>query len=190
DRNQSYKSTSDNPGNYHFLFLPLGNYELKVERSGFSTISQKLTLSIGQDLDIPVTMIVAAANSSVSISAEDLPIIESSRSEIANTVDPKEIDALHMNGRNYVDLALLVPGVSKTNTGNNERFAETSAVPGTGISVTGQRNLGNSFVIDGMSANDDAADLAGTFFSPEVIREFQVITSGGIAEFGRASTGI
>jgi len=74
-----------------------------------------------------------------------------------------------------------------TNTGNNERYAETSAVPGTGISVAGQRNLGNGFVVDGLSANDDAADLAGTFFSQEVIREFQVVTSGGIAEFGRAS---
>src|SRR2546426_11833064 len=103
---------------------------------------------------------------------------------------PQEVDSLPLNGRNYLDLALLVPGVSRTNTGNNERFAETSAVPGTGISVAGQRNLGNGFVVDGLSANDDAADLAGTFFSPEVIHEFQVIASGGIAEFGRASGGV
>src|SRR5262249_2333684 len=85
---------------------------------------------------------------------------------------------------------LLSPAVSRTNTGNNERFAETSAVPGTGITIAGQRNISNNFVVDGLSANDDAADLPGTFFSPEVIREFQVITSGGIAEFGRASSGI
>ena len=74
-------------------------------------------------------------------------------------------------------------------TRTTERFAETSAVPGTGISVAGQRNLGNTFIVDGLSANDDAADLAGTYFAEEVIREFQVITSGGIAEFGRASAG-
>ncbi|HYP02724.1 MAG TPA: hypothetical protein VER76_21235, partial [Pyrinomonadaceae bacterium] len=83
-----------------------------------------------------------------------------------------------------------VPGVSRTNTGSNQRFAETSAVPGTGLSVAGQRNLNNSFVLDGLSANDDAADLAGTFYSQEVVREFQVITSGGITEFGRSSGGI
>src|SRR6185437_8611001 len=76
------------------------------------------------------------------------------------------------------------------NTGSNQRFAETSAVPGQGISVAGQRNLVNSFVVDGVSANDDAADLTGTYFGEEVIREFQVITSGGIAEFGRASGGV
>ena len=62
-------------------------------------------------------------------------------------------------------------------------------MPGTGVSVAGQRNLGNSFIVDGLSANDDAADLAGTYFSEEVIREFQVVTSGGGAEFGRASSG-
>jgi hypothetical protein len=83
-----------------------------------------------------------------------------------------------------------VPGVSRTNTASNQRFAETSAVPGQGLSVAGQRNLNNSFVIDGLSANDDAADLTGTYYSQDVIREFQVVTSGGIAEFGRASSGV
>jgi hypothetical protein len=105
-------------------------------------------------------------------------------------VRPREIESLPLNGRNYLDLALLVPGVSRTNTGSNQRFAETAAVPGQGISVAGQRNLSNSFVVDGLSANDDAADLAGTFYSEEVIREFQIVTSGGIAEFGRASGGV
>jgi outer membrane receptor protein involved in Fe transport len=63
-------------------------------------------------------------------------------------------------------------------------------VPGTGLSVTGQRQINNTFLVDGASANDDAADLPGTFYSQEVIREFQVVTAGGIAEFGRASAGI
>ena len=117
-------------------------------------------------------------------------MIELNRTQVAETIVPTEIDELPLNGRNYLDLALLLPAVSKTNTGNNERFAETSAVPGTGISVAGQRNLNNGFVVDGLSANDDAADLAGTFYSQEVIREFQVITAGGIAEFGRASGGV
>src|SRR6185295_10614633 len=111
------------------------------------------------------------------------------RTQAAETVRPHEIDTLPLNGRNYLDLALLAPNVSRTNTRSNERFAETSAVPGTGISVAGQRNLGNTFIVDGLSANDDAADLAGTYYGEEVIREFQVVTSGGTAEFGRASAG-
>jgi hypothetical protein len=120
----------------------------------------------------------------------DVPAIETVRTQVTETVLPADIDRLPLNGRNYLDLALLVPGVSATNTGSNQRFAETSAVPGQGISVAGQRNLNNSFVVDGVSANDDAADLTGTYFSEEVVNQFQVITSGGIAEFGRASSGV
>ena len=95
-----------------------------------------------------------------------------------------------LNGRNYLDLALLAPGVSRTVQRSTERFAETSAVPGTGISISGQRNLNNTFVVDGLSANDDAASLAGTYFGQDVIREFQVITSGAPAIFGRAASGV
>ena len=66
-----------------------------------------------------------------------------------------------MNGRNFLDLALLVPGVSPTNIPSTQLFAETSAVPGDGLSVGSQRNLSNSFIVDGVSANDDAAGLSG-----------------------------
>src|SRR5258705_666032 len=117
-------------------------------------------------------------------------MVETVRTQITETIRPAEINELPLNSRNYLDLALLIPGVSPTNTGSNQRFAETSAVAGQGISVAGQRNLYNSFVVDGVSANDDAADLTGTYYSEEVINQFQVITSGGIAEFGRASGGV
>jgi outer membrane receptor for ferrienterochelin and colicin len=167
----------------------LGAYELTIEKDGFSKYAGKFNLSVGQILDIPVTLSVATLNQQVVVT-EEAPLIEAARTQVSNNIETREIATLPLNGRNYIDLALLVPGVSKTNTGNNERFAETSAVPGTGISVAGQRNLANGFVVDGLSSNDDAADLAGTFFSQEVIREFQVITSGGIAEYGRASGGI
>ncbi|MBV9083198.1 MAG: TonB-dependent receptor [Acidobacteriaceae bacterium] len=67
--------------------------------------------------------------------------------------------------------------------------AETSAVPGQGISINSQRNFSNSFVVDGLSANDDAAGLVGSFYGLDVVNELQVITSGGQAEFGRALGG-
>ncbi len=126
----------------------------------------------------------------VDIGGTDVPVIETVRTQITETIRPREINELPLNGRNFLDLALLIPGVSPTNTGSNQRFAETSAVPGQGISIAGQRNLYNSFVLDGVSANDDAADLTGAYYSEEVIDQFQVVTSGGIAEFGRASGGV
>jgi hypothetical protein len=189
DTNQTWTAMSDAEGCYRFSNLPVGLSQLTVERAGFAKVSRQLILTVGQALDVPLKLTVQSLTASVQITA-DVPIIEAARTQVAETVSPREIAGLPLNGRNYLDLALLVPSVSRTNTGNVQRFAETSAVPGTGISVAGQRNLNNGFIVDGLSANDDAADLAGTFYSQEVIREFQVVTSGGIAEFGRASSGV
>src|SRR6185436_19840545 len=115
--------------------------------------------------------------------------IETARSQIAGTISSTEVAGLPMNGRNFLDLALLVPGVSPTNTASNQLFAETSAVPGNGLSVSGQRNFSNNFIVDGVSANDDAAGLSGIPLAVEAIEQFQVVTSGGQAELGRALGG-
>ena len=189
DKNQTSSTTSDERGRYSFLYLPVGNYRLTVEHEGFAAVSRELTLSIGQALDLPIRLGVAGVTETANISASP-PVVETVRTQVSETVLSSEVESLPLNGRNYLDLAALTPAVSRANPVANQRFAETSAVPGTQISVAGQRNINNGFVLDGLSANDDAADLPGTFFSQEVIREFQVITSGGIAEFGRASAGI
>ena len=188
ETNRKQHATTDAEGRYGFKYLAVGSYKLLVEAQGFTPLTRQLTLTVGQALDVPVKLEVAGVAETVKI--EDIPLIETVRTQVAETIRPREIDELPLNGRNYLDLALLVPAVSRTNTGSNQRFAETSAVPGQGLSIAGQRNLNNSFVVDGLSANDDAADLTGTYYSQDVIREFQVVTSGGIAEFGRASSGV
>jgi hypothetical protein len=116
-------------------------------------------------------------------------VLEAARSQISGTVPESEIQNLQLNGRNFLDVALLVPGVSPTNTASNQLFAETSAVPGQGISIGSQRNFSNSFIVDGLSNNDDAAGLTGTFYGLDTVEELQVVTSGGQAEFGRALGG-
>ncbi|HSS19717.1 MAG TPA: TonB-dependent receptor [Pyrinomonadaceae bacterium] len=189
ETNQRLITTSDFEGRYRFPYLQVGSYQLSVEAPGFATLTQQLTVLVGQSLDLSLKLEVAIVIEHLNISA-DGPQIETLRTELTEVIRPAEINELPLNGRNFLDLALLVPGVSPTNTGSNQRFAETSAVPGQGISIAGQRNLNNSFVVDGLSANDDAADLTGTYYSEEVISQFQVITSGGIAEFSRASGGI
>jgi hypothetical protein len=189
EQKQATATKSGEKGRYRFTYLPVGTYQLKVEAGGFAALEKQITLTIGQALNVPLKLAVAGATEIVDVSA-DVPIVETVRTQLAETVLPGEINSLPLNGRNYLDLAALTPGVTRANPVSNQRFAETSAVPGTQISVAGQRNINNGFVLDGLSANDDAADLPGTFYSQEVIREFQVITSGGIAEFGRASSGI
>ncbi len=189
ETNQQTTTTSDGEGRYRFPYLRTGVYDLTIQAPGFATMSRELTLSVGQSLDLPVKLEVAGVAAQVNIDSS-VPMVETVRTQITETIRPREINELPLNGRNYLDLALLIPGVSPTNTGSNQRFAETSAVPGQGISIAGQRNLYNSFILDGVSANDDAADLTGSYYSEEVIDQFQVVTSGGIAEFGRASGGV
>ena len=116
-------------------------------------------------------------------------MLEAARSQIAGTVSQSEVQTLPLNGRNFLDLALLIPGVSPTNTGSTQLFAETSAVPGQGISVGSQRNFSNNFIVDGLSANDDAAGLSGIPYAVDAVDQFQVVTSGGQAELGRALGG-
>ena len=189
ETNQKQTATTDYNGRYRFPYLQVGRYKLSIEAQGFASLTKELTVTVGQALDLSLKLDVAGLSAQVNITT-DVPLIETVRTQVTETIHPGEINELPLNGRNYLDLALLVPGVSPTNTGSNQRFAETSAVPGQGISVAGQRNLYNSFVVDGVSANDDAADLSGTYYSEEVINQFQVITSGGIAEFGRTSGGV
>jgi len=188
DRNQTHTTVTDVRGQFRFPMLAIGSYELTAAAPGFAPSQQALRLAIGAALDIPLRLQIARSDA-IDVMA-DAPVIETERTQVVATITPEEVHDLPLNGRNYLDLALLAPGVSRTNTGANQRFAETSAVPGTGISVSTQRNLANSFIVDGLSANDDAAELAGTFFSQEVIREFAVVRAGGSAEFGRASGGI
>src|SRR5436190_2441201 len=144
ETNQRLATTSDHEGRYRFPYLRTGDYELTAGAQGFSTITKRLTLSIGQSLDVPVKLEVAGLSEQVNIGETDVPTVETVRTQITETIRPREINELPLNGRNYLDLALLVPGVSLTNTGSNQRFAETSAVPGQGISIAGQRNLYNS----------------------------------------------
>jgi hypothetical protein len=188
DTGQEQTARTDLDGRFRFPYLAVGPYEISVEASGFARLTTRLTLSVGQSIDLPLKLTVKNIQEQVNVTA-DLPVIETVRTQLAETVLPREIDSLPLNGRNYLDLAALTPGVTRSNPVANQRFPETSAVPGTGLSITGQRFINNGFVVDGMSANDDAADLPGTFYSQEVVREFEVITSGGIAEFGRASGG-
>lgn len=188
ERGLSFMTTTDAQGRYRFLYLPPDTYELRVQLASFRPAVRRVTLTVGQAFVVAFRLQVEGASEEVDVRAE-APLVETARTQVTETVVPHDIDNLPLNGRNYLDLAALTPAVTRSNPVANQRFPETSAVPGTGISVAGQRFINNTFVVDGLSANDDAADLPGTFYTTEVIREFQVISSGGIAEFGRASAG-
>jgi hypothetical protein len=184
----SRTTSTSKDGRFRFPYLSLGTYSIHVHQQGFAEADRSITLTVGADFDLQIPLSLAGTQTSVNVSSQPA-ILETNRSEVANTISPEEVQNLSLLGRNFLDLALLVPGVSPTNTASTQLFAETSAVSGQGISIGSQRNFSNSFVVDGLSTNDDAAGLTGTFYGLDVVREFQVVTSGGQAEFGRALGG-
>jgi hypothetical protein len=188
DTNITAEATTDGEGRYRFPILRVGPYEVAATLAGFNDAKRAVTLTVGSAFDLPLALTVGALDTTITVSAE-ATVIETARSQIAGTITQTEVRSLPMNGRQFLDLALLVPGVSPPNMSSTQVFAETSATPGVGISVSSQRNLSNSFIVDGLSANDDAAGVSGTPFGVDAIDQFQVVTSGGQAELGRALGG-
>ncbi|MCX6599093.1 MAG: TonB-dependent receptor [Acidobacteria bacterium] len=188
ETNLASATETDRDGRFRLTYLRVGTYEIKVHRDGFADAVRTLGLSAGAAHELAFTLSISAAETNVVVQG-NMTLLESARSQIAGTVPQSEVANLPLNGRNFLDIALLVPGVSPTNTGSNQLFAETSAVPGQGISVGSQRNFSNNFVVDGLSANDDAAGLSGVLYGMDTVQEFQVVTSGAQAELGRALGG-
>ncbi|HEV7646425.1 MAG TPA: TonB-dependent receptor [Pyrinomonadaceae bacterium] len=189
ETNQTHNAVSDGEGNFRFSYLPVGAYTVRIEVTGFLALTKRVAFTVGQTVNARFELEVQSPEVDTQMITSDLLTIETTRTQVSETILPKDVESLPLNGRNFLDLALLLPAVSRTNTGSVQRFAETSAVPGTGISIAGQRNLNVSFIVDGSSANDDSVELAGTYYSQEVIREFQVVSNGAVAQFGRASSG-
>jgi hypothetical protein len=183
----SYTAATDSAGRFHFTYLQVGEYLLTVHQDGFSDAKRNVTLTLGAAFDLPITL-SPGTTQTLTVETEP-PVLEADRSQVAQTISQNEVENLPFNGRNFLDLALLVPGVSPTNTSANQLFAETSAVPGQGLSVGSQHNFSNSFIVDGLSANDDAAGLVQTDFGLDVVSQMQVVTNGGQAEYGRALAG-
>jgi hypothetical protein len=179
---------TDSAGRFHFPYLKVGEYEVVCHDAGFADAKRSITLTIGAAFDLPISLTVGGTTQNVAVNAQ-APLLETDRSQIAQTISQNEVENLPYNGRNFLDLALFVPGVSPTNTAANQLFAETSAVVGQGLSVSSQHNFSNSFIVDGLSANDDAAGLVQTSFGLDVVSQMQVVTSGAQAEFGRALGG-
>jgi Carboxypeptidase regulatory-like domain len=188
ETNQVNEAITDPGGRFRFSHLRIGPYEVTFRLAGFADATRRLTLNIGAAFELPVSLRVGALDATVTVSGQ-ATIVEAARTQVAGTVLQPEVRSTPMNGRNFLDLALLVPGVSPTNVNSTQLFAETSAVPGSGISVGSQRNLSNNFIVDGLSANDDAAALSGLPYGVDAIDQFQVVTSGGQAELGRALGG-
>jgi hypothetical protein len=182
----SIQFRTDGRGSYRLAYLKPGHYLVRAHHEGFSDATSTLDMTVGTQQTINFSLGVAGAAEHMEVTSGAL----NSGTQVASVVRTQEIDNLPLISRDYLNLTLLLPDVSRSNVvGQTSRYQTTSAVPDAAVSISGQRPLSNSYIVDGLYNNDDAANLPGTYYTQEVFREFQVVTSNATAEFGRAESG-
>src|SRR6267143_151908 len=184
--------TTDERGRYTASNLTLGNYEVEGQLTGFQTeIRRGITLTVGREVVVSLTLKVGQLSDAVTISAE-APLVETTTSTMSSLVDARTIRDLPLNGRSYEQLALLQPGV--VTMGAGQASAAFDFGTGTRLSVTGSRAYANSFMLDGTDINDHAngtpGGAAGTNLGVDGVQEFKINTLVSPAEFGRSSGGV
>ena len=177
-----FQATSDSDGLFTFPVLPVGTYTIEVEHPGFAKLTQKnVALSVGARLNVNLSLSVAGQTQSVTVTDEP-PIVETTRSQVSSSVNDVAIENLPTNGRNFINFALLTPGV-------------TLDVRGGDISFAGQRGTLNSLIVDGSDNNNTffgqsvgrtGSGRAPYQFSEDAVQEFQVNSNAYSAELGHA----
>ncbi len=175
-------TVTDGNGNYQLGAVPAGTYKLTVSHSGFGTKAFKsLEITLNRTLRFDVILEVTSVKEVVEVYAAP-PLLETSSSSEGVTITPQQIVDMPLNGRNYLDLMQLVPGVAINRQAD---LKSDNATP-----VLGERANNTGFLIDGLSNQNELNGGAAAQFNQDTIAEFQVITTGYKAEFGHASGGV
>lgn len=183
------ESMSGDGGAYTIPALAPGRYALSATKDGFKTIKQEnLTLEVNAVLRLDVQLELGAVSESVTVSSAP-PLIESENSSLGQVVETKQIVELPLNGRNFVQLATLGPGVTGVGFGASGTIMSGSRPddvrPGSELFSNGNREGSNNFLLDGID-NNERLTLAITLRpSVEAVREFKIQTSLFAADQGR-----
>ncbi len=175
-------------GEYRIPLLPPGSYTVRVEAQGFATkVVEGASVEVGRTLKLDVKLEVGAVTTEVTVGAET-PVVETERTQQANTIGKQRIDNLPINRRNYLDFALLAPGVVETNTLVDSTDYRVVQTPQSGLSFGGANGRGNNFTIDGVENYLNAGGVRSSI-SQEAVEEFQINRNSFSAEFGNAFGG-
>lgn len=187
---------SDQVGNYVVAALPPGQYQVELKQTGFRTVTQQITLQTQQVAALNFQLQVGQVAENVTVTT-DVPLVESASSNISSVVVGRQITELPLNGRNFTQLATLVPGVTRglpggqgTGAGNQAETFRYNNTGGASLSVNGLRPQNNNFLLDGIDNNESLVNTIIFFPPAEAIDEFRVDTSVAPAEFGRAGGGV
>ena len=177
----SASAVSDSDGNYQFLNVRVGTYNLRAELQGFSAAEAKdvaVTVNARQRVDL--TLAVGSLGETVEVQAAS-PLLEMESSGRDQVIAKEQIVNLPLNGRNYADLALLSPGVRRSAISDSRDAS---------FNVNGLRSAVNSFMLDGVDNNSYGTSNQGfsnqlVQVSPDAVEQFKVQTNNFSAEYGR-----
>src|SRR5712691_7006367 len=176
------KILSDSTGSYRVPGLQPGTYQLQVAKAGFAVqVYKGLVVTVNRILPFHIVLAVSNVQAEVTVSAR-APLLETASSSSGATILPQQIEQMPINGRNYLDLLQLVPGVAV-----NRRVDEGSD---TAVPILGERGGNTIFLIDGMPNSNAVDGGSAAPFDQDSILEFQVLTAGYKAEFGHGSGGL
>ena len=184
ETSQTRTVTTGADGAYRVPALPVGHYTLKFEARGFNTQTQQgLVLEVAQDLVVNASLQVGTAVQEVVVTGE-APLVNTTSSALGSLVNEQRMTELPLNGRNYIDLTLMQPGVSQQTTSSGGG----AGISGTWFSVNGAPVRSNNYTMDGAimvnAYGASTSSEAGTTLGVDGIREYKIVTSAFSAEYG------
>ncbi len=196
DTGQTRTVTSDAAGNFSVLSLERGAYKANISAGGFEQETVTFDLQVSQVKSINFVLKIGAASNTVEVTSA-APLVDTETSSVGEVVEGRQLSEIPLNGRNFTQLALLSPGVTKgsygsvaSGTNGNAETFRYSETGGGALSVNGLPPEANNYILDGVDNNESLAN-ALTFFPPvEAMQEFRINTSDAPAEFGRAGGGV
>ncbi len=174
---------SGSDGSYRIPALPVGSYEVRAEHQGFRTdIHSGLMLTVGQEAVVNFTLQVGGVEQQVVVSSE-APLVDTTASSLGGLVSEQKVADLPLNGRNYMDLTLLEPGVNQ-----HRNLGANPSAQGLWFSSNGAPVHSNNYLLDGAPTSNlqgvNSASAAGYTLGVDGIREYRVITNNFSAEYG------
>jgi Carboxypeptidase regulatory-like domain len=182
-------TTSGTDGTYHFLALPAGKYQITATSAGFTPyMATDITLQVNDQLRIDITLQVGTVKEQVSVSA-DVTRVETESTQLGDVIDSQKMLALPLNGRSYLDLLGLQAGVAPTTAGTigGDRPVSGYIENAGNISVNGQRETANAFLVNGGDVSEGRNLGAGLVPNLDSVEEFRLITNSFDAEYGKFS---
>jgi hypothetical protein len=183
DKGITRELTSNSAGAYSAPSIPIGNYTVTAEAPGFQKLTRSgITLQVGQAQRVDMQLTVGQVTQEVSV-VGNLVQVQTENATISGVVSGKQIQDLELNGRNFVTLALLVPGAVPDNGLNT---STVGVYANNSISFNGNRMQYNNWEIDGGNNTDEgSASTFNTYPNLDSIAEFRISTSNYGADLGK-----